>query len=926
MNYLQRRKRRMPLLLSFCIPFAVTLLIFFIGGLWPVGDKQVLAHDGWHQYYPFFADFREKLLSGGSLQYTWDVGMGVGYLSLYAYYLACPLNFLCVLVPASLLREYFALLTILKIALSGLFFAWYLRLVFRRNDWTLPFFSLLYAFSSFMAGYYWNLMWLDVLAIFPLLVAGTVCLLRDGRFRLYTVTLALSLWCNYYLSFFCCIFVALAFFGYCICRPNGVRGFFRRLARISLCTLLSVGAAAVLLLPTLYGLKNTYSAASEFPKLLALNIAKNASGTVTDGVWQTVKTQTLPGFLSAARQVLSGLLIGFAPTKMEGLPNVFCGFCTVVLAVWFLCCKRIPLREKLVSVALLLFFLCSFIFRVLDYVWHGFHFPNMLPYRFSFLFSFVLITMAFRGYTQLRSFRLRHLFIIVPVCLALIACGWGIENGTVRMVLSLCSLLVCCAALIVYTPFRPRRTVTAVVLVCLFSAESVACFAMGVAKVGLTTRSSYPKESEDVQTVLEEMQAREEGELFWRTEMTTTQTLNDGALNGYHGVTIFNSSANVRFNRFSRSLGLASWPASNRYAYYESTPFSNLMCGIKYLIDRDGKQLDRSVNTLAAASGDVLLLENTSYISLGFVTNSKLSEFVTKDSVYNPIREQEEMFRLATGLQTSLYTHLQHSELEAPEGCSLTATGTSGTQYSYSTEGQTDTVRLSIRYVVPEDGLLCMTTKSNGNYDVEVFRNGEQILSRNIKVRFLSTLGSFSAGDVVTLTYPIKEAGSGTISLDVAMQNDAVFWEGQELLSRSPWKLTEFSDTKVAGTVEAAEDGFFYTSVPYEPGWRAWVDGEEVALAQTYDPESKDLKLTDAVIAFPITAGTHEVRLQYTAPGLKAGALISAVSLAGLAALWIALRRRPELLPDPPGKPAEGQLEIQTDPEIMVSERNDPNE
>ena len=121
--------------------------------------------------------------------------------------------------------------------------------------------------------------------------------------------------------------------------------------------------------------------------------------------------------------------------------------------------------------------------------------------------------------------------------------------------------------------------------------------------------------------MLEEMQAREEGELFWRTEMTTTQTLNDGALNGYHGVTIFNSSANVRFNRFSRSLGLASWPASNRYAYYESTPFSNLMCGIKYLIDRDGKQLDRSVNTLAAASGDVLLLENTSYISLGFVTN-----------------------------------------------------------------------------------------------------------------------------------------------------------------------------------------------------------------------------------------------------------------------------------------------------------------
>ena len=925
MNYLQRRKRRLPLLLSFCIPFAVTLLIFCIGGLWPVGDKQILAHDGWHQYYPFFADFREKLLSGGSLQYTWDVGMGVGYLSLYAYYLACPLNFLCVLVPASLLREYFALLTILKIALAGLFFAWYLRLVFRRNDWTLPFFSLLYAFSSFMAGYYWNLMWLDVLAIFPLLVAGTICLLRDGKFRLYTASLALSLWCNYYLSFFCCLFVALAFFGYCICRPNGVRGFFRRLARIGLCTLLSVGVTAVLLLPTLYGLRNTYSAASEFPRLLAMNIAENASGTVTDGVWQTIKTQTLPGFFSAARQVLSGLLIASEPTKMEGLPNVFCGFSTVALAVWFLCCKRISLREKLVSVGLLFFFLCSFIFRVLDYVWHGFHFPNMLPYRFSFLFSFVLITMAFRGYTQLRFFKARHLFAVLPVCLALVACGWGLENGTLRMILSLASLLITCAALIVYTPFRPRRTITAVMLACLFSAESIACFSMGVAKVGLTTRSSYPKQDENVQTVLEEMRQREGDDLFWRTEMTTTQTLNDGALNGYHGVTIFNSSANVRFNRFSRSLGLASWPASNRYAYYESTPFTNLMCGIKYLIDRDGKQLDRSVNTLAAASGDVLLLENTAYIAPGFVTDSALGEFVVKENVYNPIREQEEMFRLATGLETPLYTHLKHSALEAPDGCSLTATGTSGTQYSYSTEGQTDTVRLSISYVVPEDGLLCMTTKSSGNYDLEAFCNGEQILTRNIKVRFLSTLGSFRAGDVVTLTYPIKEAGSGTISLDVAMQNDTVFQDGCEILSSSPWKLTQFSDTELSGTVAAEEDGFFYTSVPYEPGWRAWVDGEEVALAQSYDPGNEDLKLTDAVIAFPISAGTHEVRLQYTAPGLKTGAVVSAVSLAGLAALWICLRRRPVLLPDPKEKPAVWRLEIEKNQEINP-ERNDPNE
>lgn len=42
----------------------------------------------YHQYAPFFSEFRHKLLSGESLLYSWDVGMGVNFAALYAYYLA----------------------------------------------------------------------------------------------------------------------------------------------------------------------------------------------------------------------------------------------------------------------------------------------------------------------------------------------------------------------------------------------------------------------------------------------------------------------------------------------------------------------------------------------------------------------------------------------------------------------------------------------------------------------------------------------------------------------------------------------------------------------------------------------------------------------------------------------------------------------
>ena len=71
------------------------------------------------------------------------------------------------------------------------------------------------------------------------------------------------------------------------------------------------------------------------------------------------------------------------------------------------------------------------------------------------------------------------------------------------------------------------------------------------------------------------------------------------------------------------------------------------------------------------------------------------------------------------------------------------------------------------------------------------------------------------------------------------------------------------------------------------------MDGVEVPLAQTASASSESVRLTDAVIAFPLTAGQHTVELRYTAPGLKTGAIISGVSLGLFVLLALLLRRRP---------------------------------
>ena len=95
----------------FLIPFCSMLLVMMAGRYEPFGnDRALLYSDEYHQYYPFFVNFRKALLSGDSLLYNWSLGMGMDYLGLIAYYLASPLNLLSVLVPEAWLLEFFSLL------------------------------------------------------------------------------------------------------------------------------------------------------------------------------------------------------------------------------------------------------------------------------------------------------------------------------------------------------------------------------------------------------------------------------------------------------------------------------------------------------------------------------------------------------------------------------------------------------------------------------------------------------------------------------------------------------------------------------------------------------------------------------------------------------------------------------------------------
>lgn len=74
---------------------------------------------------------------------------------------------------------------------------------------------------------------------------------------------------------------------------------------------------------------------------------------------------------------------------------------------------------------------------------------------------------------------------------------------------------------------------------------------------------------------------------------------------------------------------------------------------------------------------------------------------------------------------------------------------------------------------------------------------------------------------------------------------------------------------QLVGTVRVTQDGYFATSIPYDKGFKAYIDGKEVEIE----------KVNTAFLGFPIKAGNHIVKLVYKAPYFTLGKQVSIAAL-----------------------------------------------
>lgn len=849
----RKGETRIYLFLSFLLPFLIMWYFFYKSKVHPFGDQQILVTDLWHQYYPFFRVEHEKLQNLSSFLYSWESGMGTNFIALMSYYAASPLNLLAVFFPIEYSREALTLFLTVKIGCAGLFFAIFLKHVFNKNDISLPAFALCFALCNFIMGYYWNIIWMDTVALLPLVVLGTVKLYKEGKYKLYIISLALSLITSYYIGLFICIFTVMVFAGLVIIDWKGFGNFFKRLGQIIGATAIGIGIGAFILLPAYFALMLTNSANNQFPT-------------------EITYYETWFKMISSA--------IGFhPPTEKEGLPNFYCGMFAIALLGVYLRSFKIKFREKFITVGYLVFIVISCNMNVLNYMWHGFHFTNMLPYRFSFLFSFILLAAGYRAFTVLKEEASIFDNIAMVMMTALIA-GISFKNQTDKAVIS--SVIVC-LVFVAVTLFHNLKIVKnrkindqilnfAVFAVCFVEMGMNA--SLGVKTVTVTSYSNYPRSNTPISVLLDNIDETDKD--FYRLETTTNWTINDPALYGYRGVAQFSSMANVNMTNMMYSLGIDASAAGNRYYYNQNTAVFNMFMNLKYLLSVGGYSGDLTYLEPWAEMDNVTVFRNNHCLPIAFAADSGVTGY-TGDS-FIQFENQNELFKLATGIDEDVFVRIDVKDV-GHSNLSVVKTGYGNYNYQYnSSGGGNDNAYLKYNFEIKEDGPVYATFDFSDIKNVKIKSENAILHTQNIgDYLTIFAAGDFKAGDIATFQADVEKDKSGRGSIYVYQLNREVFEKGYEKLSAGGLSDIDYSDTRISGKLTAQEDGVIYTSIPYDGGWKAYIDGRETEVSS----------IRDALVCIPVTAGEHTVELKYCPPGFAVGLTVTLVSLGLLAVIWI---------------------------------------
>lgn len=858
--------------LSFFIPFAVMCLCAQILEIVPFGEHSMGLTDG-SLYIYSLPVFGYNLKRGGSFLYSLYNGLGTNAWSDYAWGGLSPLRFLAYFATQENAPELYTWICILNVALCGL--TMYLLLSGLRGPYLSHLvFSTSYALIGFNASLGYHYIFFIGVQLLPLMILGLVKLLRGGSPLLYVLSLGACIFINFYFGFFLCEASLVVFIAYYIANRKTC---FPRRGRIL----------------------GTYIAASLCAGMLGAPMWLPALKAYSDGgrLSQAVETaaslsfhENMP-FLQIFSKLVSGA--NSQSEQVDGLPFIFCGILVVALVLLYFINGEIPLRRRLAAGALVIFYLLSFYINAFTRIMHMGSHTNWFNYRYSFVFSFLLIALAWEEFPYIiklsaRDARRCALTLVVSAILVFSTQYDYVSGGMILLDLALLAGMFMLLAAYRRWPlhFNYRAfTLALLIIVCGNLTVNYIVSTKNVRgddwELDLDAYQTYNIVFGSAVDALNQFDNS-----FYRMEKDVSETGTSGVDSDkyvYHG--IGQSGPTVRkFNHVQLNRLGINW-LDMRHWYQKGVPAAtDALLGLRYLVATEDLATEKGYESLAATP-DRTIYRNPNELSIAIIANAACTEVELGDNAFENLNT---VWRAMTGRNKDIFLpqrDMTFTLYNATENRSVTAE-----------ELRISTAKTEQGIVEEQPEIAEMVIEFTAEHSGALYRFNTAIPSSNSgsENACIKCVGVFKEGDIVRDTstanteyVPAKDFTKACSHFAYAWADAETLAEYAKLLNSRGSTFNVVNDDYLTGSFTAQKGQTVLFTIPWDEGWTAYIDGQPVPINKTWD----------LFMSIDAPEGQHSYELKFFPAWMNYGMILSGAALVGLIVLMIVWKRKNKSVP-----------------------------
>lgn len=828
-------KNNKNIYLTFLLGIIIISIIFIIEKISPFGENSTLTVDFYHQYGPMLGELYDRFFSKSNFFYSFTMSGGLPFFRNFLNYLSSPLNVILLFFKRENLLTAFSFIIGLKAVLAGTSFSYFIEKKFKIKSKLTIALGLLFAFQAYFVAYYWNIMWLDGLIFIPLIALGIEKIVNENKYLFYIINLTIMILTNYFIGYMLCIFSVIYFTIYLILKTNKKewKKALKTTGKFALASLLAGGLTTFLTLPLFTSLSSTSASHDSFQLSRYYNF----------GISEFIINH------------LSGVTSTVFSSDITNAPNIACGIITIPLLFIFIFNSKIKVKTKICYLSALAFLILSFFLGPLDFIWHAFHVPNDLPYRFSFVYTFILLTVSAYSLTKIKDTKPLLILIsyIITLLVILFAYFFNIDQITNKMlVINAVLISIYFIIYLIYHFYKFSRKIMVVIFIGIIGLECTIRISNNWEIDQLIT--DYYQQYSAMESAIMFLKDNDNSE-FYRVEQTNYMTLNDSSWYGYNGITSFSSMNYEALAKLHRDLGMPGNEV-NSYEYTMNTPIYNLMFNIKYLIG-DPYDYVHYKNILLGPNFEVY--ENQYNLNFLYGVNKNIKNWSLEE--HNPIKNQNNFIEYSTGIKNVLEQEkiVNQKIIDKRDDITLvkyTFDNTFNNSYFYNNAG-------NVEFFVINNVLY----HKNNQYETINFTFPELDYYINESYNEQKIINFYDDNPKIEIYVGYSFYNNDPIELYTLNENN--FINAYNNLKMNEATINKFTESKINATISTNEDKTIYTSIPYDKGWTIYIDDKKV---ETY-------KIGNSLLAFDINKGSHEITLKYFPDNMILGSCITLISL-----------------------------------------------